>query len=221
MPLNDIDLTRRHCSIDLPLDKVEFIVYSYNKYSFEERSYESVRELIQDLNIEINNNNQTKERFYWIEVINGSSIDFPQSLKIFCEYFHIHPLTMEDITTVVSYMTLNLFANIGALHLLMKILTWNGERVQQQQISFYLRCSNNLLITFQEKTIGNVEPVFQAIRNRLRRQQNTDEGFQQPLNSRLRQLNVDYLFYCLLDDIIDRYLYLVYKNFTCSSTTKL
>src|SRR5205085_9557498 len=127
------------------------------------------------------------------------------NIEILCEHFNIHQLTIEDITTLSSYMKLDLFDDTGSLYLLMKILTWNGQCVQQQQVSFYLKCSQNLLITFQEKSLDNSQPFFQAVRDRLRRQQQNNNGHsQRHQHTRLRELNVDYLFYCLLDDIIDR-----------------
>jgi hypothetical protein len=208
MPLTDVDIFRRRYTIHLPPDDVDFILYTYNEYLFEEKSFQSVYELLYLLKNEIENDEKPKDKYYWIEVINCSSTNIPHSIEILCQHFHIHPLTIEDIGTLSPYMKLDLFNDTGALYLLMKILTWNGQRVQQQQISFYLNCSKNLLITFQEKPINNFEPFFQPIRNRLRRQQqqNNDEHSQQYQNTRLRQLNIDYLFYCLLDDIIDRYI---------------
>ena len=194
MPLTDVDLVRRRVSVGLPSNEVDFIVYLYNEYSFEEKHFQSVNDLIKLLD------RKTKSTYYWIEVINRSSVNLPNNIKILCEYFDIHPLTIEDIGTLAPYMKLDLLHHQTALYLLMKIITWNGQRVQQQQISFYLKCSQNLLITFQD----HHETFFQTIRKRLRRQQpNNDEN---PQHSRLRQLNVDYLLYCLLDDIIDRYL---------------
>ncbi|CAF1205910.1 unnamed protein product [Rotaria sordida] len=207
MPLADVDIVRRRSSIGLPTDKVDFILYLYNEYSFEEKYFQSVYELIDLLKNEIENNKKFKNKYYWIEVINRSCGDFPNSIKILCEHFNIHPLTMEDIATLAPYMKLNLFHDNGSLYLLMKILTWNGHRVQQQQVSFYLKCSQNLLITFQEQSFNNVEPFFQTIRTRLRRKhQNNAENSPFNQHNRLKQLNVDYLFYCLLDDIIDRYM---------------
>jgi magnesium transporter len=142
-----------------------------------------------------------KSTYYWIEVINRSSVELPNNVKILCEYFDIHPLTIEDIGTLVPYMKLDLFHHQAALFILMKIITWNGQRVQQQQISFYLKCSQNLLITFQEKSSDDKkQSLFQTIRKRLRRQSENND-----VHRRLRQLNVDYLLYCLRDDIIDRY----------------
>ncbi|CAF4888550.1 unnamed protein product [Rotaria sp. Silwood1] len=210
MPLADVDVIRRRFSIGLSTDRVDFILYLYNEYSYEEKYFQSVYELLNLLTNELENDKKSKTRYYWIEVINCSRVDFPKGIKILCEYFNIHPLTMEDIATLTPYMKLNLFHDNCSIYLLMKILTWNGHRVQQQQISFYLNCSQNLLITFQEKSFDNIEPFFQNIRNRLRRQQqqqqNNEESSQSPQHHRLRQFNVDYLFYCLLDDIVDRYM---------------
>ena len=201
MALVDIDAVRRRSSIHLSLDAVDFILYSYNEYSFDEQIFHSVDDLLNFWK----NDMECKTKYHWIDVINRSSVNLPQSIEHLCKHFAIHPLTIEDISTLASYMKLDFFADTGASYLLMKILTWNGERVQQQQISFYLNCSQNLLITFHEKTTSNAEPFFLTIRNRLRRQQqqnNSEESYQ---HTRLRQLNVDYLFYSLLDDIIARY----------------
>ncbi|CAF3915772.1 unnamed protein product [Adineta steineri] len=206
MPVTDIDIVRQQFLLDVLFDGVDFILYSYNEYSFDEKYFQSVTELLNVYKTDIEANKNKKDKYYWIEVINYSCITLPHKIKILCEYFHIHPLTIEDITTLVSSMKLDLFNNNGSLYLLMKILTWNGKRIEQQQISFYLNCSQNLLITFQRRHID--QPFFQTIRNRLRRNQhkNNDDDIQYCQNTRLRQLNVDYLFYCLLDDIIDRYM---------------
>ena len=198
MSLNNVEMLPRRSS-------VEFNLYSYNEYSFAEQSFQSVHELLNFFQNEIENNDKPKDKYHWIEVLIHSSVNLSNQIRILCEHFHIHPLTIEDIGTLTPSMKLDLFNNNGALYLLMKILTWNGQRVRQHQISFYLKCSQNLLITFQEKSVEDIEPFFQTIRNRLRRQQqNNDENSQQYQQTRLRQLNVDYLFYCLIDDVIER-----------------
>ncbi|CAF1577394.1 unnamed protein product [Adineta ricciae] len=212
MPLSDVDRTRRRISADVPSDDVKFVFYSYNESYFEEKTFHSIHELIFVLENQIENSHSNKDRYHWIEVINSSSIALPTSIRLLCRHFNIHPLTIEDITTLASYTKLDLFHQNGALYLLMKLLTWNGSRVEQQQISFYLHCSENMLITFQEQSKDHHQSFFQTIRNRLRRQQYysaTNEDFQQYQSSRLRQLNVDYLFCCLLDDIIDRYMFVM------------
>ena len=203
MALVDVDVVRRRSSIHLPLDGVKFILCSYNEYSFDEQIFYCVHDLLNFWENEV----ESKEKYHWIDVTNCSRVNLPKSIEILCKHFGIHPLTIEDISTLTPFMKLDLFGETGALYLLMKLLTWNGQRVQQQQISFYLHCSENLLITFHERTMNNVEPFFLAIRQRLRRQQQNSPGeYIHPYQyTRLRQLNVDYLFYSLLDDIIDRY----------------
>jgi hypothetical protein len=102
-------------------------------------------------------------------------------------------------------MKVDLLNDQGAIYLLMKIISWNGQRVEQQQISIYLKSSQKILITFNEKsTVDN--SLFDTIRNRLRRPGSLDEqaSSNNHKNSRLKQMNVDYLFYCLFDAIIER-----------------
>jgi Mg2+ and Co2+ transporter CorA len=190
MPLNDIDLVRRRYSVKFPIDHVDIIVYSYNEEIFEEKHFQSASELIN-----LFKNEPTNKKCYWIEVINRSSVNLPTNIQLLCEFFDIHPLTIEDITTLAAYVKLDLFYDQLAIYLLMKIISWNGQRVEQQQISFYLKCSKNILITFQEQLTDD-SSIFDPIRNRL----------QSPANAhdRLKQMNVDYLFYCLFDAIIDR-----------------
>jgi len=195
MPLNDIDVVRRRSSIGFPIDLVDYIVYSYNEQTFEEKHFQSIHELFNLLENETENN-----KSYWIEVINRSSVNLPNSIQLFCEYFDIHPLTIEDITTLASCIKLDLFYDQPAIYILMKIISWNGQRVDQQQISFYLKCSQNILITFQEKST-NDQSIFDPIRNHLR---GIEQSPYHPHN-RLKQMNIDYLFYCLFDAIIDRY----------------
>jgi magnesium transporter len=199
MPLNDVDVKRRCFSIGLPADLVDFVVYSYTEETFEETQFQSVSDLIYFIE-----NDTDNDKSYWIEVINRSSIHLPNNINRLCEYFDIHPLTIEDITTLAPYMKVDLFNDQGAIYLLLKIISWNGGRVEQQQISFYLKTSQKILITFQEQSTDD-KSLFDAIRNRFRRRGSTNEQ-QSPYtaHSRVKQMNVDYLFYCLFDAIIDR-----------------
>lgn len=134
MPLSDVDVVRRRLTVHYPSNGVDFILYTYNEYLFEERIFQSVDELLNLLKTEIENNENPKDKYYWIEVINRSNINLPKNVQRLCEHFDIHPLTIEDIGTLTPYMKLDLFNDTGALYLLMKILTWNVQCVQQQQI---------------------------------------------------------------------------------------
>ncbi len=202
MPLADVDLSRRRSSVGLPADRVDFTLYSYNKQSFSEQYFTDVHRLLTLFDV---SNPEMKDSIcHWIEVINNSSESLPHSVKVLCDYFQLHSLTTEDISTLAPMMKLDILSDYGAIFLLMKIITWNETHVEQQQISFYLKCSQNLLITFREKSTRD-SSLFREIRQRLRRRQQIDDNPQQHRHNRLRELDVDYLFYCLLDAIIDRY----------------
>ena len=208
MPLDDMDLARRRSSVGLSPDQVDFILYSYNKHSFSEQHFTRVHDLLAIFENEPedgpSNNQEDDSTNHWIEVINNSSASLPRSIELLCQYFELHQLTVEDIYTLTTGMKLDLFNGNGGIYLLMKMIMWNRTHIEQQQISFYLRCSQNILITFQEKsTTDNL--FFEAIRCRLRRQEPDNDNLSDGHHNRLRELYVDYLFYCLLDAIIDRY----------------
>ncbi|CAF1052449.1 unnamed protein product [Adineta steineri] len=209
MPLNDVDLVRRRLSVGLATDLVDFIVHLYDERSFEERHFKSIWDVFHLLDEE--NENQ---KSCWIEVINRSSMNLPRNMELFCEHFDIHPLTIEDISTLAPYMKLDLFNEQSAVYLLMKIISWNNQRVEQHQISFYLKRSKNILITFQEKHSG-FEELFDDIRNRFRRQRNYTGDQSLYPNSRLKQMTIDYLFYCLWNAIIDRYMIVLEEVARC------
>ncbi|CAF0721504.1 unnamed protein product [Adineta ricciae] len=180
---------------------VEFIIYIYDDQSYQEQHFQFVDDLLCLLNDQTD-----KTKACWIEVINRSDVELPASIKTLCEYFHIHPLTIEDITTITPNMKLDLFHDQPILYLLIQIISWNDKHVEQQQLSLYLKYFENILITFQnQSTRGN--DLFDEIRNRLRRQRihPGDESFFSS-HGRLKQMHVDYLFYCLLDAIIVKYM---------------
>src|SRR5690349_19974144 len=115
MPLTDVDIARRRSSYGLSSDRVDFIFYSYNEYTFEEKYFQSVYELLNLLKNEIENGERAIDKYYWIEVINRGCVASQNHIKILCEHFNIHPLIIEDIATLVPYMKLDLLHNNGAL----------------------------------------------------------------------------------------------------------
>lgn len=105
-------------------------------------------------------------------------------------YFGIHPLVLEDILHTEHMPKLDDYDNY--MFLTLKMLSLNTEKsIEQEHISIIL--GDYFVITFQEKD-GD---VFDILRERLK----ASKG-------RLRLLQADYLFYRLLDTIVDNY-YLV------------
>jgi magnesium transporter len=106
-----------------------------------------------------------------------------------CNHFGVHNLLIEDILSVGQRPKMDDIE--GVLFCLMNMLYFNEQKcsVEQEQISLVL--GNNFILTFQEEAHRD---VFNGVREKLAVQ-----------NSRLRQRGEDYLFYTLIDTIVDHY----------------
>lgn len=106
-----------------------------------------------------------------------------------CNYYGIHPLIQEDI---LSYGQRPKMDEInGLIFCLMSMLYWNEEQsaVETEQISIVL--GKGFVISFQEDASKD---VFNPLRDKLK-----------IAGSKIRQQNADYLFYALIDLIVDNY----------------
>jgi magnesium transporter len=104
------------------------------------------------------------------------------------KHFEIHPLVLEDILHTEHLPKTEDFDNY--IFLTLKMLSWddNKNTIALEHVSLVL--GDNYLISFQEKE-GD---LFSIIRDSL----NFNKG-------RLRKRNADYLFYRLIDVIVDNY----------------
>lgn len=109
--------------------------------------------------------------------------------------FHIHPLTLEDILNTGQRPKVEEFDSYLFLVLQMLIHDDKTGKVASEQISFIL--GDSFLISFQE-----IEgDLFHAVRERIRK-----------TKGRIRTMGPDYLFYALLDAVVDHY-FLVLERF--------
>lgn len=132
-----------------------------------------------------------EEKVSWINI---EGLHNPKAIEQFCASFNIHPLTIEDILTPEQRPKME--DNLDYLFLVMKMLFYNNSTctVESEQISLIL--GKNYLVSFQEKPGDN----FAVIRQRLR----TGAG-------RIRKMDADFLFYALIDAIVDNYFVLLEK----------
>jgi magnesium transporter len=102
--------------------------------------------------------------------------------------FNLHPLILEDILNTGQRPKVDLLGD--HVFLTMKTLqkTDLTEEVSADQLSFILR--KNILITFHESDL----PIFSSITDRLSNK-----------TGRLRTKGPDYLFYALIDVVVDHY----------------
>lgn len=102
------------------------------------------------------------------------------------QFYNIHPLTMEDIVHVDQRPKFEDYDHY--LVSILKMIMYDSE-VHAEQLSLVLL--KDTVISFQEPGGGD---AFDIIRNRLRQSK-----------GRVRKLGADYLFYALMDAVVDWY----------------
>lgn len=129
-----------------------------------------------------------------ISWINVDGLDKPGVEKI-CAHFGIHPLIMEDILSRGQRPKMDEIN--GLVFCLLSMMYYNAETqsVETEQVSLVL--GKRFVISFQEVPDKD---VFQSVRDKLKIPE-----------SKLRQNGADFLFYALIDAIVDHY-YLVMEK---------
>jgi magnesium transporter len=118
----------------------------------------------------------------WIHAYGYAS---PELLKELGEIFGLHPLALEDVLNTGQRPKLEQYDH--QLFTIMTLPVWHDEVLSTEQVSLFF--GKNYLISFH----NGADDPFEPVRKRLR----GDGG-------RLRDRGVDYLFYSLLDLIIDQ-----------------
>lgn len=127
--------------------------------------------------------------------INISGLHEPQIIQKIGGHFDIHPLLLEDILNTDQRPKID-FSNRKAF-VVLQVIRFDREtgRLSREQASIVV--GPNYVITFLE---GDTE-VFDPLRERIK-----------GARGRVRQLGTDYLFYALMDVIVDYY-FLVLEEF--------
>jgi magnesium transporter len=105
--------------------------------------------------------------------------------------FNLHPLLVEDILNTIQKPKLDIFSNLHQLFITLKIpkLCENDTEFETEHVGIVL--GKDYILTFQEKDSFN---AFQTVPERLKKE-----------NSKTKKSKTDYLFFVLLDIIIDNY----------------
>lgn len=109
----------------------------------------------------------------------------PELLKELGEIFGLHPLALEDVLNTGQRPKLEQYDQ--QLFAIMSLPAWNNKELSTEQVSLFF--GKNYLISFYN---GSDDP-FEPVRKRLRSN-----------GGRLRSRGADFLFYTLLDVIIDQ-----------------
>lgn len=156
-------------------------------YEFDEVTYK-------ELNNVSHKNYDSILKSNFIKWINIEGIN-KREIEIICNLFNIHYLISEDILSIAQRPKFEEFDN--HIFCLLNMLFFNEEKstIETEQISIVL--GKNYVISFQEDAHRD---VFDSLREKLKVQQ-----------TKIRQSNVDYLCYVLIDTIVDHYFLVMEK----------
>jgi len=148
----------------------------YDAKRFQERELESIEESFAY---------KESDTVSWIN-IDGRDVEVIRKVD---EHYGIHPLVLEDIMNLGQRPKIEDYGDYLFLVLKMIYLDESKNDIYSEQVGLVL--GKNFVISFQEKPGGD---VFEPIRSRIRE-----------AKGRVRQMEADYLVYCLLDAIVDNY----------------
>ncbi|MEP7255697.1 MAG: magnesium/cobalt transporter CorA [Ferruginibacter sp.] len=163
-------------------EETKLFVYDYNATHIDIKELNSVPECYPYIN---------QQTVSWINVDGLRKTD----VESICNHFGIHYLIIEDILSLGQRPKMDEID--GLLFCLLNMLYFNEKdsAVEVEQISIVL--GKNFVISFQEEADKD---VFNPLRERLKSN-----------NSKIRQNGADFLFYSLLDMIVDNYFLVMEK----------
>lgn len=129
----------------------------------------------------------------FVSWINITGIHDVELVKKVGQAIGLHPLTLEDITNTRQRPKKEEFDNY--LITILDMLDHQGEYIKSEQVSLILR--KNMVITFQEAQGDDFNPVRDRIEEN---------------KGQIRKKGADYLFYALLDAVVDNYFNILEKN---------
>jgi magnesium transporter len=125
-----------------------------------------------------------------VKWINVEGVHDTSVIEQIGKLYELHPLTLEDIVHVDQRPKFEDYDDYVIS--IMKMIQYD-DKVHAEQLSLVLL--KNTVISFQEPVNGD---AFDIIRNRLRHSK-----------GRVRKLGADYLFYALMDSVVDHYFYAI------------
>jgi magnesium transporter len=163
-------------------DEIKLFVYDYDNIKVDMKELKNVPECFPYLD---------SEKTTWINVDGLRKTD----VEKICSHYGIHYLITEDILSIGQRPKMDEIEGLVFCLLNMMYFNEKDSAVEIEQISIIL--GKNFVISFQEDA---AKDVFNPLRERLK------------INgSKVRQQKADYLFYSLIDLIVDNYFVVMEK----------
>ncbi len=150
------------------------------KYTLDEVSTKSFRDF-ESVKNDLSLRDETTPIWLHVEPISDQN-----AISQLCEFFHIHPLVVEDILSVKHRPVAEEYEEY--LFVVLKYVQYTQEGLIFSQIS--LVQMDNLTISFADDSPQN----FEVIKKRLEKK-----------DSRMRKEGNEYLFFALIDYLVDQY----------------
>lgn len=131
-------------------------------------------------------NTEEENTVTWVDI---RGLNNPKTIEEIGKYFGIHRMWLEDVLNTEHLPKAEEVDDL--LFIIMKAVRWDEGFItlEYDQVSLFL--GKNFVISFHENPIDIFEPVKTRIR----------QG-----KGRIRSMKADYLFYALVDSIVDKYL---------------
>jgi magnesium transporter len=165
---------------DKKTEKIQIDFYKYNEHSYSEKKNIDVKKLELTPGTEFVN---------WYNIV---GLHDEKAIEVIGDFFKIHILTLEDILNTECYPKIEFFNNYIFLELRLLSFSKSKDDIISEQISIIL--GKNFVISFLERP----SDIFNSIIERISKK-----------GSRISALGTDFLFYSLLDNIIDNYFMLL------------
>ncbi len=165
-----------------PIHPTKLSLFTYRHDRLEEKEISQISEALEP---------SGKFDVTWINIDGNQN---HEGIEKLCNAFQIHPLTIEDILTPEQRPKME--DNADYVFLVLKMLSFNEKNatLEHEQVSLLL--TKDHVISFQERP-GD---PFEIIRSRLR----AGKG-------KIKNKGADYLFYALVDTIVDYYFVVLEK----------
>jgi magnesium transporter len=163
-------------------EKVKITLTNYNKEQILEKELQSIEESFVY---------KDTSPVTWINIDGTHQVDIIEKIG---NHFRIHPLVLEDIVHTGQRPKTEDFEEY--IFTVLKMLSFDDQKnhIRSEQVSLIL--GQHYIISFQEKE-GD---VFNYVRERIRK-----------AKGRIRNSDSDYLFYALMDAVVDHYFIILEK----------
>jgi magnesium transporter len=161
--------------------KVKINIIDYSETFFSELEVQSIEQC--------KSNTEEQENVTWVDI---KGLNDTKTIEAVGKYFGIHRLWLEDVLNTEHQPKAEEVDDL--IFIIIKAVRFDEQlrSIEYDQVSLFL--GRNFVVSFTENQTDILEPVKTKIRQS---------------KGRIRQAKADYLFYALVDSMVDQYLHVI------------